>query len=159
MNDEILTDCIRMSRNFENIDGQTPFGSIVMLGDREVGRGFSSVVADKDPTCHAEVNAIRAGAATLGTHELVGCELYCSGYPCPLCLMAATWAGIKVVYYAAELEDSVLGGFEDLQYYQALRKGPDALGVELVGRGGPLRAAARDAIVEWKRRFEMGTWE
>lgn len=158
MNEHLLTKCIRMSRKFEEIDGQTPFGAIVVHNGLEIGSGFSSVVADKDPTSHAEVNAIRAAASALGTHELEGCELYCSGFPCPLCLMAATWAGIKVIYYAAELEDSALGGFEDQQFYEGLVRGPRGLGVELVPSGEPLRGVARNAIVEWKRRFEEGTW-
>lgn len=158
MNDEILAECIRMSRNFEQIKGQTPFAAIVMLGGGEVGRGFSSVVADRDPTSHAEVNAIRNAANTLGTHELTDCVLYCSGFPCPLCLMAARWAGITQIHYAAELEDSELGGFEDLAYYQGLEQGPGGLGIELIGNS-TMRPEARDAIVEWKRRFEAGTWE
>lgn len=54
-----------------------------------VGEGVSSVVPLCDLTTHAEVLAIRNAARSTGNHILSGAVLYCSGYPCPLCLSAA----------------------------------------------------------------------
>ena len=49
----------------------------------------------------------------LGTHDLTGCELYTSCYPCPMCLSATIWANIKKVYYGNTAKDADKIGFRD----------------------------------------------
>ena len=64
-----------------------------------VGKGHNRVLIKHDPTCHAEIEAIRDACQNLNTHDLTGCTLYTSCYPCPMCLSAIIWANIKKVYY------------------------------------------------------------
>ena len=77
------------------------------------GRGHNRVLIKHDPTCHAEVEAIRDACQNLGTHDLTSCELYTSCYPCPMCLSATIWANIKKVYYGNTAKDADKIGFRD----------------------------------------------
>ena len=65
-----------------------PFGAVIVKDGEIVGEGSNHVLAWHDPTAHAEVTAIRDACERLGTHDLSGCELYTSCYPCPMCLSA-----------------------------------------------------------------------
>ena len=75
-----------------------------------------------DPTAHAEIVAIRNACKKLGTHDLSGCEIYTSCYPCPMCLSAIIWANIKKVYYGNTKEDAADIGFRDDFIYEYLEK-------------------------------------
>ncbi len=96
----------------KNIGG--PFGAVILDKDNNViAVASNSVLGDCDPTAHAEVNAIRMAGKKLNTHDLSGCTLYATGYPCPMCLSAIIWANIKKVYYGCTKEDADAIGFRD----------------------------------------------
>ena len=99
-----------------------PFGACVVKDGKIIGQGINRVIKDNDPTAHAEVIAIRNACKTLGTHDLTGCEIYTSCYPCPMCLSAIIWANIKKVYYANTKEDAADIGFRDDFIYDYLEK-------------------------------------
>ncbi len=99
-----------------------PFGAVIVRDGRIIGEGVNSVTATNDPTAHAEVNAIRAAAKSIGTFTLEGCELYSSCEPCPMCLAAAYWARLGAVYYGANASDAARAGFDDSFIYTELRK-------------------------------------
>ncbi len=101
-----------------------PFAAVVVREGKIIGEGVNSVTATNDPTAHAEVNAIRAAAKSLGTFSLAGCELYTSCEPCPMCLAAAYWARLDAVYYGASAADAARAGFDDAFLYAELRKDP-----------------------------------
>lgn len=75
----------------------------------------------KDPTAHAEVNAIRAAAQKFHTDDLFGLSLYSTLEPCHMCLSAAAWARIPEVYFGAYKKDvdpslfDIKGDFSDEQ--------------------------------------------
>ena len=102
-----------------------PFGAVIVREGRIIGEGANSVTATNDPTAHAEVNAIRAAAKSLGVFTLAGCDLYTSCEPCPMCLAAAYWARVDAVYYGACAADAARAGFDDAFLYQELRKSAD----------------------------------
>jgi guanine deaminase len=103
-----------------------PFGAVVVRAGAVVGEGANRVIAERDPTWHGEVAAIRDACRRLGTHDLSGCDLYTSGYPCPMCYGASWWARIRRIYYAASMEDAfAYGGFDDRLIYEQLGL-PDA---------------------------------
>ncbi len=95
-----------------------PFGAVVVKDGEIIGRGSNHVLADHDPTAHAEVMAIRDACANIGTHDLTGCELYTSCYPCPMCLSAVIWSNITTVYYGNTKEDAEAIGFRDSFIYK-----------------------------------------
>ena len=95
-----------------------PFGAVVVKDGVVVGQGSNHVIAWHDPTAHAEVTAIRNACENLDTHDLSGCVLYTSCYPCPMCLSAIIWANIRTVYYGNTKEDAEAIGFRDDMIYR-----------------------------------------
>jgi tRNA(Arg) A34 adenosine deaminase TadA len=91
-----------------------PFGALVVKDGEVVGKGWNQVVAEHDPTAHAEVMAIRDACAALATHDLTGATIYCSCEPCPMCLSAIYWARIARIVFAATGADAQDAGFADL---------------------------------------------
>jgi tRNA(Arg) A34 adenosine deaminase TadA len=87
--------------------GQTPFGAVVADRDGQlVGEGHNTVRADRDPTAHGEIVAIRAAWRRLGTWQrLAGGSLYTSCEPCLLCSFVITQIGFGRVVYAARGTD------------------------------------------------------
>lgn len=83
-----------------------PFAAIVVKNNSIVGQGANLVDERKDPTAHAEIEALREACQVLGTADLSGCILYASGEPCPMCMGAIYWSGIQAVYYAYSLADA-----------------------------------------------------
>ncbi|TVP94666.1 MAG: nucleoside deaminase [Acholeplasmatales bacterium] len=109
----------------DNIGG--PFGAAVVDEKGQViALASNSVLKSCDPTAHAEVNAIRAAGKKLGTHDLSGCTIITTAYPCPMCLSAIIWANIKHVVYGCRKEDAEAIGFRDDFIYRFMRaKQPD----------------------------------
>lgn len=130
-----------------------PFGAIVVdAGGEVVGTGHNTVVFANDPTCHAEVNAIRDAARKMENWNLEGCELYTSCEPCPMCLSAAMWAGIRKVHYGATSADAANAGFGDGRMYDHIRsRGQEGIPLiqEQVGRRRCLRA-----FVRWRAKTD-----
>ena len=106
-------------------DGGGPFGAVVARAGRVVATGTNRVTAERDPTAHAEVVAIRAAARELGRHDLEGCVLYASCEPCPMCWGAIQWARLEAVCFAADREDAAAAGFDDRRFHAELA-GPSA---------------------------------
>jgi guanine deaminase len=105
----------------ESIDsGGGPFGAVIVKGGKLIAEGHNRVVQTTDPTAHAEVLAIREAASSLGTHNLNGCTLYTSCEPCPMCLGAIYWSGIKKVVYASDRNDAEEAGFSDKLIYEEI---------------------------------------
>ncbi len=107
-----------------NADIGGPFGALILSPEGEIlAIASNSVLRDHDPTAHAEINAIREAAHRLGTHDLAGCILYTTAYPCPMCLGAIIWANIRRVVYGCRKEDADAIGFRDDFIYQFINGG------------------------------------
>ena len=100
-----------------------PFGAVVFKDGQVVGKGVNRVVGNNDPTAHAEIEAIRNACKNLKTYDLSGCELYATGYPCPMCMSAIIWSNIKKVYYSADYKDAKEVGFRDDYIFNFIRNG------------------------------------
>jgi tRNA(Arg) A34 adenosine deaminase TadA len=96
-----------------------PFGAVVVKGDLVLAAACNRVVAGKDPTAHAEVEAVRLACRALGSFRLDECDVYASCEPCPMCLFALCWARPRAVYYAAGRTDAAAAGFDDALLYAA----------------------------------------
>ena len=82
--------------------GEVPVGAVVAADGKVVARAGNRTLADKDPTAHAEVLAIRAAAAALGSERLIDCDLYVTLEPCAMCAGAISFARIRRLYYGAQ---------------------------------------------------------
>ena len=74
-----------------------PFGAVIVKNNKIIGKGKNQVLKKNDPTAHAEIMAIRNACQNLKTHDLSGCVLYTTCYPCPMCISAIIWSNIKTV--------------------------------------------------------------
>jgi tRNA(adenine34) deaminase len=81
--------------------GEVPVGCVIMRGGDIVARAGNRTLGDKDPTAHAELLAIRAAAAALGSERLTGCDLYVTLEPCAMCATAMSFARIRRLYFGA----------------------------------------------------------
>ncbi len=104
-----------------------PFGAVIVKNGELIASSHNKVLKSKDPTAHAEVNAIREASKALNSFDLSECTLYTTCMPCPMCLGAILWARIPVVYYGATQEDAAKGGFDDDRFYDILENRSDEL--------------------------------
>jgi len=81
--------------------GEVPIGCVLVRDGEVVARAGNRTIADRDPTAHAEILAIRQAAATLGSERLEGCDLYVTLEPCAMCAGAVAFARIRRLYYGA----------------------------------------------------------
>jgi tRNA(adenine34) deaminase len=81
--------------------GEVPVGCVIVSDGVIVARAGNRTLADRDPTAHAELLAIRAAAAALGTERLTSCDLYVTLEPCAMCAGAISFARIRRLYYGA----------------------------------------------------------
>lgn len=105
-------------------NGGGPFGAVITKDEIIISEAYNKVVLNSDPTAHAEVLAIRQAAAALNTHNLDNCTLYTSCEPCPMCLGAIYWSGIKKVYYGCDRSDAEEAGFSDNLIYEEIALDP-----------------------------------
>lgn len=82
--------------------GEVPVGAVVTLGDEIVAESRNKMRTTTDPTAHAEMAAIRAAAAKLGTPRLDDCTIWVSLEPCAMCAAAISLARMKALRFAAE---------------------------------------------------------
>jgi tRNA(adenine34) deaminase len=82
--------------------GEVPVGAIVTRGNEIVAEKRNSMRGSNDPTAHAEMEAIRAAAARLGTSRLDDCTLWVTLEPCAMCAAAIGLARLKALRFAAE---------------------------------------------------------
>ena len=119
---DIMKIAIEEARKTMNENKGGPFGAVITDMEGNIISVASNLVLEKhDPTAHAEIMAIRKAGEKLGTHDLSGCILYATGYPCPMCLSAIIWANIKKVYYGCTKHDADKIGFRDDIIYQYLK--------------------------------------
>jgi tRNA(adenine34) deaminase len=79
--------------------GEVPVGCVVVCDGEVIARAGNRTIADKDPTGHAELIAIRAAASALGTERLTDCDLYVTLEPCAMCAAAMAFARIRRLYF------------------------------------------------------------
>lgn len=115
---------LAIENSAKNLNGKNggPFGAVIVKNGKLIASATNQVRAINDPTAHAEIQAIRQACQNLETYDLSDCDLYSSCEPCPMCLGAVYWAGIKNVYFAADRYDAHKIGFDDQLLYEHLQK-------------------------------------
>ncbi len=90
--------------------GEVPVGAVVARSGHILASAGNRTIELRDPTAHAEMLAIRAACATLGSERLAGCDLYVTLEPCAMCAAAIAFARLRRLYYGAS--DPKGGGVE-----------------------------------------------
>ena len=96
-------------------DGEVPVGALLMLEDEVIGEGWNRPIEGHDPTAHAEILALRAGARRLRNYRLERTTLYATLEPCAMCMGAAMNARVsRVVFGAWDQKAGACGSAVDL---------------------------------------------
>ena len=129
--------------------GGRPFGAVLVKDGAVLSTGVNDIIATGDPSMHAEMQAIRAAAATLNSARLDGCAIYASGHPCPMCLAAMHMIGISQVYYAYSNDDAEPYGLSTARIYAEMAKplSEHSIKIEYV----PVRGDGANPYETWQR--------
>src|SRR4051795_8669250 len=82
--------------------GEVPVGAVVTIGEEIIAEARNAMRGSNDPTAHAEMDAIRAAAAKLGTSRLDQCTLWVTLEPCAMCAAAIAISRLKALRFGAE---------------------------------------------------------
>ncbi len=103
------------------VQGEVPIGAVVVHQGTVIAGAHNRRELDQDPTAHAELLAIRAAAAALGSWRLVGCTVYVTLEPCSMCAGAMVLARIqRCVYGASDPKGGFLGTLGNLSSHPGL---------------------------------------
>ena len=101
MDDEqYMRRALELARRAEG-EGEVPVGALVVLGNEIVGEGWNRPIAARDPTAHAEIQALRSASSAVGNYRLTGATLYVTLEPCDMCVGAMFHARIARAVYGA----------------------------------------------------------
>lgn len=109
-----------------------PFGAVVVKNGKVIGKGHNRVVANNDPSCHGEIDAIRNACKNINSFDLSGADIYTTGEPCPMCLCSILWANINKIYYGCTINDNQAIGFRDEKFYELLSLSTEKLKDRLI---------------------------
>jgi tRNA(adenine34) deaminase len=119
--------------------GEVPVGALVVKDGKVIGRGYNAPISNKDPTAHAEIQALREASAALGNYRLEGCSLYVTLEPCAMCAGAIIHARIaRLVYGAADPKTGACGSVVDLFSEKKLNHHTAVTGGVLAAEAGRL---------------------
>ncbi len=136
----------------ENVDnGGGPFGAVIVRDGEVIATGVNRVTANNDPTAHAEVSAIRAACTKLQNFKLDGCTVYSSCEPCPMCLSALYWAGVKRICYGNTKADAKDINFDDSFIYDQLELSREQRSIRC---DHFMRAEAQVAFLKWRDKSD-----
>ena len=128
--------------------GGGPFGAVIAKNARIIAEGANRVTATNDPTAHAEIVTIREACRSLGDFQLVGCDLYTTCEPCPMCLGAIYWARPDRIFYAGTAADAAAAGFDDAFIYDELKRAHDTRRIPMTQL---LRNESLTIFTTWKK--------
>jgi tRNA(adenine34) deaminase len=111
------------------VTGDVPIGAVVVgPAGAVIGRGRNAREAEGDPTAHAEVLALRAASATVGSWRLDGCTLVVTLEPCAMCAGAAVLARVaRLVYGTDDPKGGAVGSLWDLVRDRRLNHRPEVV--------------------------------
>jgi len=129
------------------VEGQTPFGAVIVRGNDLVVAAHNVVWATTDITAHAEIHAIRLACKRLDTIDLSGCRIYSTCEPCPMCFSATHWAKLDQIIFGASIKDAAGCGFSELSLSNMQMKAQGGSRIDLVS--GVLKDDCTKLFQEW----------
>lgn len=120
-------------------NGEVPVGAIVVKDGEIIGCGSNAPIGLRDPTAHAEIQAMRQAATHLGNYRLVDCTLYVTLEPCAMCAGAIQHARIKkLLYGASDPKTGACGSVIDLMSEPKLNHHTEVIGGVLAEKCGAI---------------------
>src|SRR5271170_6977933 len=147
MTNAFMTQAIELAVQNVRSGAGGPFAAVIVKDGRVISTGVNQVTSRNDPTAHAEIVAIRAACAALGSFQLEGCDIYTTCEPCPMCFGAIYWARPARVFFGATARDAAGAGFDDAFVYQEL-------GVGLAERKIPFTEMSREEALACFREWQ-----
>ena len=144
---QFLERAIELSRQGMQKGYGGPFGCVIVKDGRVIGEGSNEVIVSNDPTAHAEIVAIRNACKNLDSFQLIGCDVYTSCEPCPMCMGAIYWARPNRVIYANTKSDAAAVNFDDQFIYDEIEKFPQDRQIQFIHVP---HDQALDVFLEWK---------
>jgi len=109
--------------------GEVPVGSVLVKDGAVIATGANRPIAARDPTAHAEIEALRAGARVLDSYRLQETSLYVTLEPCPMCAAALVHARVRrVVFGAFDARAGAAGSAIDIFRLDGLNHRVDVFG-------------------------------
>ena len=94
---------------------EVPVGAVIVFDGEIIGRGHNQPILKKDPTSHAEIEAIRTASEAINNYRLKGADLYVTLEPCAMCYGAIVHSRISNIFFgASDQKSGVCGSCEDL---------------------------------------------
>jgi tRNA(Arg) A34 adenosine deaminase TadA len=145
-----MAEALELARRAE-AEGEVPIGAVVVREGEIIGRGWNRNISLNDPSAHAEIIAMREAGRMVGNHRLVGCSLYVTLEPCPMCAGAMIHARLeRVVFGAGDPKTGAAGGrFDHL--------GDPAHNHSVQVAGGCLEEACSVLLTEFFRQRRGGS--
>lgn len=114
-------------------DGNKGYGAVVVFDDQIIGQAHDTSITEKDPSLHAEVNAIRQAVKTIDDNNLCGAILFSTCEPCPMCASLCVWANITTIIYGISIKETAKFGRSRIQLSanQIIEKSPRF--IEVIG--------------------------
>lgn len=91
-------------------EGNKGYGAVAALGDRVIACAHDTAVTERDPSLHAEMNALREATHVLNDANLSGVVLFSTCEPCPMCSSFAVWTNISAIVFGASIEKTAATG-------------------------------------------------
>jgi tRNA(adenine34) deaminase len=135
---DYMRQALQLARRAES-EGEVPVGAVLVRDEAVVATGYNRPIAACDPTAHAEIEALRAGARHLGSYRLPGSVLYVTLEPCLMCAAALVHARVRrVVFGSYDPQAGAAGSVIDIFKLNALNHRVDVFGGVLAEECGAL---------------------
>jgi guanine deaminase len=133
-----------------------PFGASIVRDGVVISCAHNMVLHSKDPTCHAEMTAIRWACKALGTHDLSDCNIYTTCEPCPMCWGAMAHSRLNKAYIGVDRHTAAKYGFDDKVFYEEIDGKSGAYGWK---RFGVTPVSPRSPVARSESLFEKNMVE
>lgn len=137
-------------------EGGGPFGACIVEDGKILAVAHNTVLEETDPTCHAEINAIRKAAKSTGRFDLSGCVIYSTTEPCPMCFSAIHWAKIDTIVYGTNIQDVQSLGFNELEVSNQMMKTEGKSPVSIIPDF--MRDECLELLRQWSKQTSAKTY-
>jgi tRNA(adenine34) deaminase len=114
-------------------EGNKGYGAVVVFDNQIIGQAHDTAITERDPSLHAEVNAIRQAAKTRHDPDLCGAILFSTCEPCPMCASLAVWANVTAIVYGISIQETAQLGRSRIQVGASELVARSPCSIEIIG--------------------------